>query len=108
MGDLNMGLLPTDSKASKLLQLVNEGAASAPFRIEWDRWEWPRVEEIDVRKQTQYLAPHRAKHGTRTARHPSSGDGDPRGSPGRGPGGLLHQPGCNAAHGSTDSAQGCR
>lgn len=41
-----MGLLPTDSKASKLLQLVNEGAASAPFRIEWDRWEALRVEEI--------------------------------------------------------------
>ncbi|KXZ50888.1 hypothetical protein GPECTOR_14g137 [Gonium pectorale] len=37
VGDLNMGLLPSDSKASKRFQLVNEGAAPARFRLDWDR-----------------------------------------------------------------------
>ncbi|GLI64998.1 hypothetical protein VaNZ11_008424 [Volvox africanus] len=37
LGDLIMGLLPSDSKASKCIQLVNDGAAQAPFRVEWDR-----------------------------------------------------------------------
>ncbi|GFR48568.1 hypothetical protein Agub_g10470, partial [Astrephomene gubernaculifera] len=37
VGDLNLGLLPSDSKASKRFQLVNEGAAPTAFKIDWDR-----------------------------------------------------------------------
>ncbi|EFJ49198.1 hypothetical protein VOLCADRAFT_90100 [Volvox carteri f. nagariensis] len=37
LGDLIMGLLPSDSKASKTIQLVNDGSAHASFRVEWDR-----------------------------------------------------------------------
>ena len=36
-GDLNLGLLPSDSKATKRFQLVNDGGAPAQFRIDWDR-----------------------------------------------------------------------
>jgi hypothetical protein len=33
-----MGLLPSESRASKRFQLVNSGTAPAPFKIEFDRW----------------------------------------------------------------------
>ncbi len=34
MGDLNFGLVPTDSKATKRLQLINKGSSPASFKIE--------------------------------------------------------------------------
>ncbi|PNW70067.1 hypothetical protein CHLRE_17g704300v5 [Chlamydomonas reinhardtii] len=37
VGDLNMGLLPAESKATKRFQLVNQGAATAAFKIDYDR-----------------------------------------------------------------------
>lgn len=37
VGDLNVGIVPADSKATKRFQLVNEGLAPAPFRMEWDK-----------------------------------------------------------------------
>ncbi len=37
VGDLNVGIVPTESKATKRFQLVNDGSAAAPFAIEYDR-----------------------------------------------------------------------
>ncbi|KAG2493472.1 hypothetical protein HYH03_008289 [Edaphochlamys debaryana] len=37
VGDLNLGVLPAESKASRCFQLINDGAAPSPFRIDYDR-----------------------------------------------------------------------
>ena len=37
LGDLNFGIIPTESKANKKIQLANNGYAQANFKIEYDR-----------------------------------------------------------------------
>lgn len=36
-GDLQYGLLPVDSKASKTFRLVNKGNAPASYKLDWDK-----------------------------------------------------------------------
>lgn len=36
-GDLSYGLLPTESRAIKIFQIINNGDAAAVWKVEWDR-----------------------------------------------------------------------
>lgn len=36
-GDLNFGLVPVDSKATKHFQLINRGSAPAAFKLDYDK-----------------------------------------------------------------------
>lgn len=37
VGDLNYGIAPSDSKATKRFQLVNDGTVAAPYRVDFDK-----------------------------------------------------------------------